>query len=139
MTHVQGCFKAGDLITRSEAGQCLAKDQPYLIDETTATVRFIIPCTTGQQTFAEEFHSMADALNQIDSVNQADLDAEVGLIRTLFFQFFVEAVVATVNGEEEIWLLESGCVNRLYRWKRARRKPSRRRTPRAATPAVPPA
>ncbi|HEY9868251.1 MAG TPA: hypothetical protein V6D08_03730 [Candidatus Obscuribacterales bacterium] len=52
------------------------------------------------------------------------LEIEVGLIRALFFQFFVEAVVATVKGEEEIWLLESGHVSRLYRWKRARPKNS---------------
>lgn len=61
---VQGRFKVGDLITRNDAGLCLANDQPYLIDETTAAVRFIVPCSTGQRSFQDEVDLVSDALKE---------------------------------------------------------------------------
>ena len=45
---------------------------------------------------------------------------EVRLIRALFFEFFAEAVVHMVDGEDEIWLLETGPARGLYVWERIR-------------------
>ncbi len=44
--------------------------------------------------------------------------AELRLIRVLFLGLFAEAVVHAVEGEDEIWLLESGPTRRLYVWER---------------------
>ncbi len=118
IVHVQGRYKAAELMTRSEAAQYFAADQLYLVDETTASVRFIIPCTAGSMSFEDDFQS----INQTAAVEQTELEKEVALIRTLFFQFFVEAVVATVHNEEEVWLLETGHVKQLYRWRRTAKK-----------------
>jgi hypothetical protein len=46
------------------------------------------------------------------------LDDEVRRVRKLFFLLFVETVVRTVKGEDEIWLVESGVDRRLCRWER---------------------
>ena len=46
------------------------------------------------------------------------VNAEIQLIRALFFQLFAEAVVLTVPNEEEIWLVERGPTPRLFVWER---------------------
>jgi hypothetical protein len=117
ISHVQGRYKAADLMTRKEAAEYFAQDQLYLIDETTASVRFIVPCENGSSNFDDDF----DSINQVAEISDTELEREVSEIRTLFFQFFVEAVVATIHGEEEIWLLETGHVRKLYRWRRSLR------------------
>lgn len=117
ISHVQGRYKAAELMTRKEAAEYFATEQLYLVDETTAAVRFIIPCETGVTSFEDSFQS----INQVDIVDESELNKEIDQIRTLFFQFFVEAVVATVQGEEEIWLLETGYKRQLYRWRRTTR------------------
>ena len=60
----------------------------YLIDETTAVTRFIFPCGG---------------------------DAQV--IRWFFEALFVQSIIQVVNGEAEIWMVESGLVNQLHIWK----------------------
>lgn len=42
---------------------------------------------------------------------------EASLIRWLFDALFVQSILEVVNGEDEIWLLESGIQNRLYIYK----------------------
>src|SRR5436305_1184829 len=49
----------------------------------------------------------------------AEVRAEVRLIEVLFLELFAEAVVHAVEGEDEIWLVESGPTRRLYVWERA--------------------
>ena len=52
-------------------------------------------------------------------VDQERLWEEVRATRFLFFQLFVEAVVRTVDGEDEIWLIEESPEGRrLYKWSR---------------------
>ncbi len=114
--HVQGRFRAAELTDITGAAEGLKKRKRYLIDETTAVVRFIAPCTSAKIYFNEDFHSIVDALRTVDEVDEEALSAEVNLIRALFFFFFVEAVVWTVKGEDEIWLIETGPTRRLYRW-----------------------
>jgi len=107
ITHVSGRFLARALATRSEA-----IGKRYIIDETTAIVRFIIPCDSGRLIHGESFDSNPDV-----GVDQKRLEAEIIRIRTLFFHIFLEAVVQAVQEQDEIWLLEAAAGRtRLYTW-----------------------
>jgi hypothetical protein len=119
ISHVRGRYKAGKLLTREEAGLYLSEDKNYLVVETTAAVRFIIPCQTGLKSFANDFDSIMAAIAEPEEFDPFLIETEVKEIRGLFFQFFIEAVVATIKGEEEIWLLETGDTMRVYRWTRS--------------------
>jgi len=118
ISHVSGRYKAAALMSRQAALTHVVGGGRYLIDETTAVVRFVIPCRTGEYSFSdtlEESFSWTDLLE--DKPHEA-LSKEVDEIRKLFFLLFVESVVRTIKGEDEIWLLESGAHHRLYRWER---------------------
>jgi hypothetical protein len=117
VSHVSGRYKAAPLMTRHSALEHVTGGGRYLIDETTAVVRFIIPCQTGAFTFSDTLEPNADWLGLFHAPDGA-LDVEVDLVRKLFFLLFVETVVRTVKGEDEIWLVESGVRDRLYRWER---------------------
>jgi hypothetical protein len=43
ISHVSGRFRTGPIVSRRDSAAKLASDKAYLIDETTAVVRFIIP------------------------------------------------------------------------------------------------
>jgi hypothetical protein len=119
IVHVQGRFRAADLTTRASAGDMLAVGERYLIDETTASVRFVVPCQVSRKDFDSNYLSVAAAVGQGSLLESVDVDEEVSRIRGLFFSFFVEAVVKTVMGEEEIWLIETTHHGtRLFVWKR---------------------
>lgn len=119
ISHASGRFRASDLRSRKEAGEMLAEDKLYLVDESTALVRFFVALDTGSRKFGGTFEQTVDALDKKDPSEPAVLDNEVRIARVLFFQLFVEAVVRTVQGEDEIWLHEQGpSGRRLYRWVR---------------------
>ncbi len=80
---------SGDMCTRVQAAE-IEKRRRYLIDETTAVTRFIFPCEDPD-------------------------DAE--LVRWFFWTLFVKSIIEVVNGEEEIWMVESGMRNRLHIWR----------------------
>lgn len=90
--HVNGRFRAGQLMSRAEARSA----ERYLVDETTAVVRFILPCRP--------------------SVDQT-VDQAAELIRWVFTELFVKTILEVVNAEDEIWLLESGMRHRLHIWR----------------------
>jgi hypothetical protein len=91
--HVSGRFRLGALRTREESlKQEVQIGERYLVDETTAVVRFIIPC---DKTIVEEANR----------------------IRWFFTELFVQRIIEAVAGEDEIWLLESGLHNRLHIWR----------------------
>ena len=93
----------------------LESNERYLIDETTAVVRFIIPLWTTRRLSQEGFAS-APIDAQPDT---APLREELLTIHRLFFALFVEGVAKTVLGEDEIWLLEQfGPLQALYVWER---------------------
>ncbi len=117
VSHVSGRYKAAQLMTRAAALEHVTGGGRYLIDETTAAVRFIIPCQTGTFTFSDTLEASFNWLNLLDAPGDT-LEEEVQLVRKLFFLLFVESVVRTVKGEDEIWLVESGIHHRLYRWER---------------------
>ncbi len=116
VSHVQGRFRAADLTDIRGAAQSMIEHGRYLIDETTAVVRFIVKCNSTQKTFDDNFDSIVAAIGADEDVDSVALCEEMRLIRCLFFFFFVETVVRTVKGEDEIWLLETGSRRRLYRW-----------------------
>ncbi|HTD66395.1 MAG TPA: hypothetical protein VK846_07695 [Candidatus Limnocylindria bacterium] len=93
ITLVNGRFRANELKTRTEV-MAATTHEPYLIDETTAVVKFIVPCTS----------------NGPESV-----EAEAEMIRVLFNHLFVQSILELVNGEDEIWVLESGIRYRLQK------------------------
>lgn len=113
ISHVSGRYRAAAITTRENAARMLSEDERYIIDETTASVRFIIPI---KATRVEE--------NDFDNVNVDEHEIvaidEISLVHYLFFNLFVEAVVRMVQGEDEIWLVEETTRTRsLYTWQKA--------------------
>lgn len=99
--HVAGRFRSGTLQSRVEAAQNHRDGQPYLIDETTAVVTFIVPF---------------DAIPVRSGAQDTALR-----IRGLFNELFAKAVVRTVEGEEVIWFLEDSPLGRsLHVFEKAR-------------------
>jgi hypothetical protein len=105
-------------MTRQQAGTLLTEGGSYLVDESTASVRFIVPCKHGVGTFEDALNSLDNLGNPPSLLDPVELNAEAAVIRKLFFALFAEAVVRTVRGEDEIWLIEAGVCHRLYRWSR---------------------
>lgn len=90
ISHVNGRFRAAPLATAAGAAELQQHGDRYLVDETTAVVRFIFPC---ENTDAAES------------------------VRWFFESLFVQSVLQVVNGEDEIWMLESGYRSRLHIWR----------------------
>ena len=122
IVHVSGRFRSGDLLSRSAASALGATGFRYLVDETTAIVRFLVPLKVSEVAFTEDPRSVRvalAALSQPTTEDERSLEVEVEFVRSLFFLFFVEAVVETVRGEEEIWLLENSPKGqRVFVWRR---------------------
>lgn len=87
--HVDGRFRAGDLLSQDDAFAGMKAGQNYLVDETTAVVRFVFPCEKG----------------------------EADRVRFLFKELFVDAITEQVSGEDQIWVVESGSRNHVQVWK----------------------
>ena len=81
-------FRIWPLLTREQAAE-LEKDARYLIDAPTSVTRFIFPC----------------------------IDEEVDAIRWFFEALFIDSIIEVVNGEDEIWMVESGLRNCLHIWR----------------------
>ncbi|HEU4404582.1 MAG TPA: hypothetical protein VFS43_04740 [Polyangiaceae bacterium] len=115
ISHVHGRFRAQPLRTTEEAAKHAEDGGRYLVDETTAVVRFIFPCgdpsTKSPPLSIEHFDTCADA-EVTEAVTKYADD-----IRWLFSALFVQSIVQVVNGEDEIWMIESGLQNRLHVWR----------------------
>ena len=120
ISHVAGRYRAAGLMTRREAGDLLAREGRYLVDETTALVRFVARCNASRRSYDPHAGSLLGALEDEPGGRDrgAAVRAEVRLIEVLFLELFAEAVVHAVDGEDEIWLVESGPTRRLYVWER---------------------
>jgi hypothetical protein len=113
--HVAGRFRALDLKTRRQVYEDAASSnsQLYLVDETTAIVRFIIPCGGGVKD-----HFLAENTGaQLPLGEASNLEAEARTIKWFFNTLFVSSILELVNGEDQIWLLESGMHNQLHVWR----------------------
>ncbi len=112
ISHVAGRFRAGEIISRKEASTRLSEYEKYLVDETTASVKFILPVSASQINHGTKFR-----LRKFEPDDLVSVENEVRAIRALFFHFFVEAVVHTFTGEDEVWLIETSDRQRLYKWR----------------------
>lgn len=114
ITTVSGRFRALGLMRMTEAATVEENGDRYLIDETTAIVRFIFPCGQPQRI------SPAPA-QDLDIPEPVGGDGtgvtEANQIRWFFNALFVQSIIQVVNGEAEIWMVESGMRNRLHIWR----------------------
>lgn len=108
ISHVYGRFRADELSTKVRAREIEDAGGNYLIDETTAVVRFIIPLHGTELVISESGHE-----NQIPL--QLDVEQELKQIEWSFQTIFISAILNTV-GQEEIWVLESGKRHQLIRF-----------------------
>ncbi|MCP4142809.1 MAG: hypothetical protein GY755_21415 [Chloroflexi bacterium] len=106
---VNGRYRADLLASRTEVVNRPFAYGSYIVDETTAIVRFILPVVTDAGKFEH-----GNILEPAADSTQANKRAE--LIRWLFLNFFAEALIRVVQNEDEIWLLESGMRSAFYRW-----------------------
>jgi hypothetical protein len=116
IAHVNGRFRIQDLATRVVAADSESGGKPYLIDETTAIVRFIFPC--GKPIRREPPH----AVTNYDDPDEAPEDQkaldEASSIRWFFKALFVQNILEVVAGKEaEVWMVESGIRNRIHIYK----------------------
>jgi len=95
-------------------GKMLAIGKDYLIDETTAIVRFIFPI--GIPTKRDIDYQYNSSPEQKKIVKRNNMEAEK--IRFIFKNIFVKSILDLVNAEDEIWMLERGIKNDLYIWKK---------------------
>ena len=82
---------------------------PYIVDETTAIVRFILPVATDAGKY-EYGKILEPAVTAVGTKKRAEL------MSWLFLNFFAESLIRVVKDEDEIWLLESGMRSAFYRW-----------------------
>lgn len=115
ISHLQGRFRAGELLTRQDAAKWLESGQRYLIDETTASLRFIIPVENTRTAHSVGFGDLSSSAAR----PTLGLSQERSWVRRVFFDVFVEAVVRNVTDEDEIWLIEQSAAGpHLYVWRR---------------------
>ena len=115
ITHVSGRYRAANLSTLTQAATIYAEGARYLVDETTAVVRFIFPCGNPRirRPPVSNRHFEEDA-----EPNGRQLEPpEARQIRWFFGMLFVQSIIQVVNGEDEIWMVESGMRNRLHIWR----------------------
>ena len=115
ISHVSGRFRDDELKTMLEAYKTIKEKGQYLVDETTAIVRFIFPCGDFQ---SNKFLSTKNYFEEL-ALDKEDKKTreEASLIRWLFYELFVRSIVEVVDGEDEIWMLESGIRNKLHIWR----------------------
>lgn len=106
---VNGRYRADKLASRAEVVHRPFAYGSYIVDETTAIVRFILPVERDAGQFAHD--SILEPASDSLHANQ-----RAELIRWLFLNFFAEALIRVVQNEAEIWLLESGMRSAFYRW-----------------------
>jgi hypothetical protein len=111
---VSGRFRAQELMSIPEAARIEENGDRYLIDETTAIVRFIFPCGTPVRRHV----GTADEFEDPDpDPSDRSGPEEAKRIRWFFNALFVQSIIQVVNGEAEIWMVESGLRNRLHIWR----------------------
>ena len=92
-----GRFRAAGLLTRTDALTREVAGRPYLIDETTAVVKFIVPLAPSPAP-----NETPEAAARVIATR----------LRDLFNELFVKSVARTVEGEQEVWFLEDSPLGR---------------------------
>jgi hypothetical protein len=106
---VNGRYRADDLASRAEVVSRPFASGPYIVEETTAIVRFVLPVETDAGKF--EHGKILEPASVVSGTQQ-----RAELLSWLFLNFFAEALIRVVQKEDEIWLLESGMRSAFYRW-----------------------
>lgn len=114
ISHVNGRFRAANLQSISQSANELLSGGRYLVDETTAIVRFIFPIGEPR---TRQFSPSAAYFDQINSNDTVDNFSEADAVRWFFYLLFVQSIVQVVNGEDEIWMVESGMKSKLHIWR----------------------
>lgn len=114
ISHVNGRFRASNLQSIKESTNELLSGGRYLVDETTAIVRFIFPI--GDEV-SRKFNPSATYFDQINSTDAKDYAGEADVVRWFFYLLFVQSIIQVVNGEDEIWMVESGMKSKLHIWR----------------------
>jgi len=115
-----GRFRADDLKTFKEVSEILETGRNYLIDETTAIVRFIfyVGKASLKKNVDYSFEQFQSEQAIIEDSNV--LKSEIQRIRYFFKILFVKTILTLVDGEDEIWMLEKGLgiknLHKLYIW-----------------------
>ena len=115
ITHVSGRYRAEALSTMEQAATFHEEGARYLVDETTAVVRFIFPC--GDSRTRKPPLSSRHFEDDDEPVLATDEPSDARRIRWFFGALFVQSIIQVVNGEDEIWMVESGMRNRLHIWR----------------------
>jgi hypothetical protein len=76
-------------------------------------VKFIFPC--GEPKDVPLYSETAEPEAPEEAAPAGGKEAR--RVDWLFHELFVKSVVQVVNGEAEIWMVESGLRNRLHTWK----------------------
>ena len=98
VSHVAGRYRSDALLSMKETAAMQKLGERYLIDETSAVTRFIFPY--------QELSKLAK-------------------IKYLFQILFIRSIIQLVNGEEQIWMVESGSSgSQLHRWERLPEEPA---------------
>jgi len=107
---VSGRFRAVDkIMSYAEAGNLLSTGNDYLIDETTAIVRFIFPIEPP----LDERGDFTLELFDKEGVKE-----ELDKVWFFFERLFVESILEIVNGEDQIWMIERRInKTKLHIWK----------------------
>jgi hypothetical protein len=75
---------------------------------------FIFPCGNSVTSSV----GTADSFEDLDSdPNDKSGEEEAKTIRWFFNALFVQSIIQVVNGEAEIWMVESGLRTRLHIWR----------------------
>lgn len=106
---VNGRYRADLLASRAEVVNRSFAHGAYIVDETTAIVRFILPVETDAAKF--EYGKVLQPAPASSATTQ-----RAERMSWLFLNFFAEALIRVVRKEDEIWLLESGMRSAFYRW-----------------------
>lgn len=110
---VDGRFRATDLKSYQEAAQTMAQRGRYLVDEKTAVARFLVRLPSTMKTLGDNVASVLEFFRQESGSDDNRAHSmmhhdDVFVIRSLFFLFFVERVIHMVDGEDQIWVTETG-------------------------------
>jgi len=110
ISHVSGRFRADKLLTKDEARKNKIDGESYLLDETTAIARFIIPHEASKI-----YHYKTGAQPKLD-FESITIEEEIKRTEWLFRNLFVESILQATTDQDEIWLLENGKTTRLFRY-----------------------
>ena len=114
ISHVNGRFLASSMCTMQEAAMLQEDGGRYLVDETTAIVRFIFYC--GAPIVRRPPLSSRHFEDEEEAEDSKEPD-DAKLVRWFFGALFVQSITQVVNGEDEIWMVESGMRHRLHIWR----------------------